>query len=255
MILDCESYDSARQSICETFGIADGALLKFLTNLDLDKLYDDRQAAEIWTDDALIDAVECAFKTKAVPFDRVAWFHLTRTIQTPEAFSEGIFPLTERLESLWQMLISLPGNLERSANLANLRAAGVPDHLYQLKANSPIHSGPYAMLVRESAFCSNEMHNHDYLRVPEIIEDICNGYMKQFGKSILSEVSEALTPCVIKFEMHDDSARSLLEPALTYSWCKANGQTLHIRTNTCFDGRGKTVPSESIKKIQFSPVA
>jgi hypothetical protein len=99
------------------------------------------------------------------------------------------------------------------------------------------------------------MANHDYWRVPEIIEDICNGYDKQFGKSISADVGKALTPCVVKFEVRDDSARSLLEPALKYCWCKANDQPLHIGANTCFVGQGKAVPNECIKKIEFSPVA
>ena len=152
------------------------------------------------------------------------------------------------------MLISIPGDAERSANLVTLKTRGVPDRLYELKANSALHSGPYAMLVRQSAFCIAEMGNHDYLRMPEIIEDICNGYEKQFGKSILAEVSEALTPCIVKFEIRDDSARGFLEPALQYCWCKANDQRLNTGANACFDGQGKAVPSECIKKIEFSPV-
>jgi hypothetical protein len=255
MILDCESYASARQSICEIFGISDGALVEFLTNLDRDKLYKDRDDAEIWTNDALISAIECQFETKAVPFDRVAWFHLTRTNRIAAPFAEGILALTERLQSIWQMLISIPGDTERSANLATLKKRGVPDRLYVLKADSALHSGPYAMLVRESAFCSTEMGNHDYLRMPEIIEDICNGYEKQFGKSILAEVGDVLTPCIVKFEVRDASARMLLEPALQYCWCKANGQHLHIGANTCFDGRGEAIPAECIKKIEFLPIA
>lgn len=255
MILDCESYGSARQSICEIFGISDRRLVEFLTNLDLDKLYRDREAAEIWTNDGLINALKIKFQREAVYFEDVAWFHLTRTTHTSAAFGKGILPLTECLESIWQMLISIPGNAERSANLATLKTTGVPDDLYQLKADSALHSGPYAMLVKESAFFSSEMGNHDYLRMPEIIEDICNGYKKQFGESILAEVSEALTPCIVKFEMRDDSARSLLEPALQYCWCKANRQPLHIGANMCFDGQGNSVPSECIKEIQFSPIA
>jgi hypothetical protein len=138
MILDCDSYSSARQSICQIFGVSDGGLVEFLTHLDLDELYESREAADIWTDDALISALETKFQCEAVPFEKVAWFHLTRINKTSAAFAEGILPLSKSLENIWKLLISISGDAERSANLTTLKAARVPDRLYQLKAGSEL---------------------------------------------------------------------------------------------------------------------
>jgi hypothetical protein len=39
------------------------------------------------------------------------------------------------------------------------------------------------MLVREVAF-DRPSEYHDYLWLPEIIEDICNGYQRRYGERI-----------------------------------------------------------------------
>jgi hypothetical protein len=158
------------------------------------------------------------------------------------------------LERIWQTLISIPGDQQRSANLESLKRTGVQDRLYRQKTASAFHFGPYAMLVRESAFWSREMRNHDYLGVPEIIEDICNDYKQRFGTTIETEISTALKPCIVKFEVEDDSASSLVENALRYCWCKANGHGLDFGANNCFDGKGKAIPHENIRKIEFCPI-
>jgi hypothetical protein len=61
VILDCESYQSTLQSL---FGIADTKeLTTLLTGLDLVKIYEEREAADIWTEDALISTVESHLHT------------------------------------------------------------------------------------------------------------------------------------------------------------------------------------------------
>jgi hypothetical protein len=249
-ILDCESYASARKSLRDAFQISDGALIDFLTNLDVDEIYEACDAAEEPRRGALVDAVESHFKCEAGPIEKVAWFHLTRTLPTT-TFAEGILPLGLVLERIWHILISIPGDKERSANLETLKKIGVPDHLYQLKTTSAFHYGPYAMLVRETAFQSKQMGNHDYLGFSEIIEDICNGYREQFGQTIHWQISDALKPCIVKFEVNNPSAPTLLEPAVRYCWCKANGESLDLGANTCFDGKGVLIPYQSIKYIEF----
>ena len=48
------------------------------------------------------------------------------------------------------------------------------------------HYGPYAMLVREIAFNSQVVGNHDYLKIPEIIEDMCMDVQKVYGVDALN---------------------------------------------------------------------
>ena len=77
-------------------------------------------------------------------------------------------------------MIAAVSNSATKANLEKLREVGVPDDLNNEKTTNRLHSGPYAMLVKESAFRSSEIGNHDYLEFPEIVEDICNGYERQY---------------------------------------------------------------------------
>jgi len=58
---------------------------------------------------------------------------------------------------------------------------------YNLKTSSSIHWGPYAMLVKEIGF--NDVGNHDYLRVPEIVEDICLSFQQQYGIEVMTTTS------------------------------------------------------------------
>jgi hypothetical protein len=69
--------------------------------------------------------------------------------------------------------------------------------------------------------------------MPEIIEDICQGYEERFGVNIQSEISGALKPCVVKFVCDPGSEeRHRLEPSIGYCWCKINNENL-INANTC----------------------
>jgi len=86
---------------------------------------------------------------------------------------------------------------------------------------------------------------------PEIIEDICNGYLRKFGSRIHDEVSAALRPCIVKFEVADEDTESLIPTVLNYCLHKEYGQELAIGTNTCYDGKGEAIPRSAIRKIEF----
>jgi hypothetical protein len=66
-----------------------------------------------------------------------------------------------------------------------MRASGEISFLYNFKEEGPddIHGGPFGFLVREVAFHSPSLSTHDYLGMPETIEDICHGDEDQFGES------------------------------------------------------------------------
>jgi hypothetical protein len=182
-------------------------------------------------------------------WDSVYWFHLTR-VPAGTDFSDGILPLHLALDRIWTGMMAIV-DAEKRANLQSLRELGVPDYLYVLKTSNTALSGPYAMLVKESAFHSEVMGNHDYLAVPEIIEDICNGYHKQFGESIYEGIVSRLMKCVVKFEWSEYDRAGLAPTVLSYCWCRVHNEALHIGANTCLDAGGKTIPREAIRTIEF----
>ena len=95
------------------------------------------------------------------------------------------------------------------------------------------------------------MGNHDYLELPEIFDEICRGYEQAFGESIHGEISVALKKCVVKFEVTDERGNNLIAPSLLYYWCKAHNKELSRAGNNCYDGKGTTIPSAAIRKVEF----
>ena len=185
--------------------------------------------------------------------DSVMWFHLTRTVKSSD-FSEGILPLDIALEKVWEILVSLVNTCEQRENLAKLRMQGVPNRHFKLKVNENMHQGPYALLILDVGFKSEEVGNHDYLRIPEIIEDICDGYQVKFNESIKEIVINKLKKCVVKFEANTETKETnhrFLTPALSYCWCIINEEELGSHESTCFDSEGKIIPKKQIIEIKF----
>lgn len=248
-VLDCESHESSLKSICDLYGTDVTRVNKFLLKVDLDEEYL-REIVLKDSDDHLTDLFEKHFGKPTQVLDRVCWFHLTK-VPLGTDFSEGILPLHLALDKIWRTVISIPSDPRKRAHLQKLRKEGVPNHLYLLKTQNLIHSGPFAMLVRETAFHANSMGNHDYLEFPEIIEHICNGYEQAFGESIHQEISVALRKCIVKFEVTDESGNDLIAPSLLYCWCTAHNEELSYGANTCYDGRGTTIRFAAIRKVEF----
>jgi hypothetical protein len=166
-------------------------------------------------------------------------------------FSEGILPLHLALDKIWTAMTAIVNPIKK-ANLDKLRAFGVPNDLYILKtANPTCFAGPNSMLVKESAFHSEAMANHDYLAMPEIVEDICNGYKKQFGESIHEEIATGLRKCIVKFKVPAERDEEHAAEVLSYCWCKYHNEDLHHGANMCHDNDGKTIPYSAIRKIEF----
>jgi hypothetical protein len=131
-----------------------------------------------------------------------------------------------------------------------MRREGVDDFQYNLKIDK-LHAGPFAMLVRESAFHAETLGNVDYLRVPETIEDICIGYNAEFGESIFEEISRALRKCIVKFKSIKDTAPYLISAALTYGWCKANSAKFTHAIGVGFDAEGEAIAPNDIVNVEF----
>lgn len=182
--------------------------------------------------------------------DRVFWFHLTRV--PPSAnFSEGILPMNLALPRIWDTVEGVVEDTPNHESFKEFRAKGRGSFQYELKKDCEVHAGPFAMLVRESAFKAKEMGNHDYLDLPEIVEDICNGYQEHTGKSIHRVLRTALTPCIVKFWSDGRRGPDCVEAALFYLYSRRHGEPLSIEGNTCFDGGGQVVAPERIVSIEM----
>jgi len=133
-----------------------------------------------------------------------------------------------------------------------MRQNGVPDRHYQAKAGEPFHAGPYAMLVREIAMHPRKNGNHDYLWLPEIMEDICNGYKQAHGEMLHDELNRALVPMIVKFWSAKYCGDDCIEVALDYLYRTAHDRASFRIPNTCFEGENKAIPPEQILRVEVT---
>lgn len=238
------------RSIADAYGANTADLTAFLSSVDLEGEYE-RKKILTTGDEYLLELFHSRFGRSAHLWDSVCWFHFTR-VSLNSDFAEGILPLHLALDKIWRAMIAAVRDSAKKSNLERLREVGVPDRLYNLKTTNALHSGPYAMLVRESAFHSGEMGNHDYLEFPEIVEDICNGYERQYGESVHKEISSALRKCIVKFQNPPDRpGAALAAPTLLYCWCKVHNERLTLDANTSYDANGVVIPRSAIRGVEF----
>ena len=119
-----------------------------------------------------------------------------------------------------------------------------------MRTSDNFHDGPYAMLIRDTAFKSDEMGNHDYLKVPEIIEDICIRFKEVYSHDLLEMYIKSTQSCIIKF-VSDFANPDNISAAIYYLHNKIHHKDLSIYCNNCFDGEGNHIPRENILNVEF----
>lgn len=249
MRLDCETKDTTITSLGTIYNVDGNDLVEFFRGFDLDRFYEDNSPG-IPADRFLFQNFQDSFGPPSQKVTEICWFHLTRTL-SDNKFHQGILPLGKALELIWKTLLRIFENTEHYLRLQELKNGGVENYHYQLKTPDPFHWGPYAMLVRETAFRSKEMCNHDYLWLPEIVEDICNAYHEAYNIELYDSVLKATSPCIVKFLERTEDGNWCLEPAVYYLYLVTNNEELTIDANTCFDGKGRIIPKENILEIEF----
>jgi hypothetical protein len=252
--LDCETVETTLASVANIFGISPAFLETFLDELETPNW--DAEEPSLYPSQVV---EKLQGKTgEACSFDATCWFHFTRTLET-NRFEDGILPLGESIDLVWQALFSL---LERG--LSKVEWDSFREHvesdscsrsgcLYQLKLRNPRLWGPYALLIREFGFRTPELGNHDWLRIPEIVEDICLCFEQRYGSShLMRRFQENTSPCVVKFVEHR-ADQANLETALYYLYTMHYGYGWSQYFGNTFDRSGESVPASKICKIEFFP--
>ena len=250
VFLDCESQESTYLSLTKLFSCSKEDLIALLSAIDIEAIYQDFGSSPgIPPDEYVYQKATNAFGVHFAP-KYICWFHLTRTTQDA-TFEQGILPLGKALNGIWETLFKIFESTKHHKNLVKLKASRVENYHYKLKTPDSIRWGPFAMLVKEAAFKANEIGNHDYLWLPEIIEDICNAYHDKYKFFIRDDVVNSLKPCIVKFKNHFRSDYGCIEAALYYLHACIRKEKLCLDTNTCFDGKCEIIPFEDIMKIEF----
>lgn len=249
-VLDCETQETTLASICRAYRCEAKAIISTLKQIDLEAIYGITPWPTVPPDEFLFDFVADKLAEPELPHE-ICWFHFTRTTSGC-SFAEGVLPLDAVLPKVWETLIEIAPSASARDNLRNLREDGVPDFQYGLKTSNRLHWGPYGYLVREVADHAYDLSQHDYLAMPEIVEDICNGYKKRFGASLIEHFRRELKPCAVKFVMPAGSRGfDTLRVALSYLYSSVKQEELGHSCITCFDGEGIAVPVERILSVTF----
>lgn len=250
VILDCESLDSTYDSIKSIFGLTREAVDGVLASLDVERFYAENRDYPHDAPHLLLERIK-AESSSPSQFDAVCWFHLTRA-QSSKTFENGILPLGDQVNAIWESLRLLAGSRVSDHDWSEFRNNMGDSHsayLYHLKVRDRDHWGPYGVLVRDAALCPAEIGHHDYLAVPEIVEDICLCFAERFDFDLVSKFTENSQPYIVKFIEETPHPRCL-SPALYYLYSRFHGERLSLSCNTCFDGRGKVVCAQKIQKIE-----
>jgi hypothetical protein len=250
IVLDCETFESAVNSLSRIFQTTPDILCSLLSVKEIAAHYETHWRELPDFKDYVYAIAENHFGSPK-PLDAVCWFHTTR-ILPGTTFSEGILPLGAALPSLKTRLIGAISNVHVREHLQDvLYSGGVADHHYLNKTQESLHWGPYAILVREVAFHATKLSQHDYLGMPEIIEDICNGFLKTAGIDLMPEFIEKLKPAIVKFIYTDNYDESCIATALCYAHSRIHEGAPCTNSVYCFDGENNPVPAQHILKVEI----
>jgi len=252
-VLDCESFQTTLLSLETITQVKQDNILNFLYNFDMDDFYHKNPLYK--SGDKLL---LLKFKNEFDPiinYDQSNWFHLTR-IYKNEDFKSGILPLVDVVEDKWDKLYSLISNKISEKEWAEFRrdmergALGPHSSLYKFRMSSTDFKGPYAISIKETAFLSDQIRNHDYLAVPEIIRDICFSFEQSFNQDLFKEYTKNSVPCIVKFKT-EFSHPNLIGKVLFYLYQTVHEKALNANCKTNYNAKGNKIPPEDILKVEY----
>lgn len=248
--LDCETIDSTYESLEQILGTTRLRLEPLFEGLDVESFYRNKPHHPQPPEDLIFSEVR-KLATLEGDYDRTCWFHLTRTLD-PNTFEQGILPLGKCVDDIWNLLYSFAHKHVSAKEWDEFRRdMGSHDHagLYEMKVGDVTEWGPYAILIKDHAFGSKEIGNHDYLSAPEIVEDICMCFTQKHGFDLLTAFTKRTKPCIVKF--FNGPRSDCVETAIYHLYKSHRGEGCSQQCNTCYDAEGVQVPPERIMTVEF----
>ncbi|EOA3638208.1 MULTISPECIES: hypothetical protein [Klebsiella pneumoniae complex] len=248
--LDCSTRSQVLLTLSAGFGCAVAEMENVLLSIDLEKIYETDHSIMIDSSQYLREYV---YSELGIPgtFTTALWFHGTRTF-ADNTFENGLFALNQSESLVMDMLVNLAPDAEAKERLQawNFHAA-VPDFLFQTRTKEKIHWGPYGHLVREVHLHARKLWQHDYVRLPELVEDVCNAYKKTYGRDLTEYFLKVLNPCIVWFRANIDYQEGALEAALSYAYTSVRKLPPESDAVYGIDRHGKRVSADDIVNVEF----
>lgn len=254
-ILDCENDKTMFESIKQITGIPKNELIIMFDKFNLDEFYETNTRFSQTADSLFLNKIKEMSNISQFHYNQTNWFHLSRTTKSNN-FKEGILSLGDNLENIWDLLFTLQEGFLSKDEWSVFRKSLESEYtsnsalLYRMKTSDKKLWGPYAMLIREVTFHSKEIGNHDYLKAPEIIEDICFPFQEKYGFDLLTKFQEVTSSCIVKFET-TDVEEWYIGVVINFLYHKHHNLELNLDCNACFDNGGKSIPNESLLQIEY----
>lgn len=242
-ILDCESVETTYNSLERILGVTRQSMEKVFQDFDIDRYYTLNPNSYDRPNELLLSKVLGSDQLD-IEFDCVCWFHLTRTVQTNK-FEEGILPLNKAINLIWDFLYALVDKELPLKEWIKFKSGSL--------SRAPKEFGPFAVLVREGAFRWRELGNHDYLAVPEIVEDVSINFGKIYKLDLLERFKNNTSPCIVKF-INDRVYPGLIGRALYYLYTVYRGLKFSHLCTTNFPGQNEVIAKNRILKIEFPEI-
>lgn len=247
--LDCQSVDSTFGCVCWILNISRPQLETILDDIENIEFPGSVPLDHLMREAVTSRAPICHLPTNCF------WFHATRADETASFETEGIRPLPEQLEKIWDFLRPLASQLsdqEWQEFRQGMETTNPHHHayLYRLKVLETKHQhGPFAFLVRDAAVGRGWNGHHDYLRIPELTEDIIRCLADTLGLDIRDQYWQATNPCIVKFSTEFEDR--CLAPALTYLYAVHRGLKQTVDCNDNYQSGGKPVPASSVVDVEW----
>ncbi len=224
-ILDCQSYDSALQSLAEIFWMPPETLESRLRACTVEARLASNERFQQFVSDNTVEFREPRCSGSY-------WFHNAR-VRTPDVFRQsGIKPLSGVLDDVWAMFFDVIGNRLSQTEKEEFRTAVGLDRIkgrtavaYAMITDAP-YSGPFAKLIREQADYTIAMNHFSYQKRSAIADHILKCLRQKHDIDLTAEFEAVTTPCAVKF--FSAKIAPPLQQALVYLWSKAHADEVEF---------------------------
>lgn len=250
-ILRCRDLDTAIASLAALFHVDRRRLVRVLPGAANAALADPEGSTS-----AIVPALAAALGQKPATPRRIHFFHGTRTFDPQAFFDCGLLPLSRALDEIWNRMKGLAHEIPE-ADFATFRHGledgPIQDLTYrQRRSMGALEEGPHGVLVRDvlvkaAAYGSST----EFLRVPEIIGDICFAASNELNIDLERRFLQATTSCIVEFSVDGRSVDKALAAACWYAEAALRGTTAgggYAFHN--FGGDGIPVPAQDIVCVE-----
>jgi hypothetical protein len=243
--LDCESVESTYRSLERITGLNRNALNSRL---------DHYKALNVPVPEAnpynfMVDLITEG-QSGTLRHTGTCWFHATRT-HDPLSFKKGIKPLSEMLGFFWSFLHSLVADWISEEqwlafqNKVEAEGYGLCRGVIEARLGAT-DGGPWGFLIQDVPL--HPEHHQNYLRTPEIVEDICRCFKTEFRFDLQQLYFQITSPCIVKFVSRMPRTGEI-GCALYYLDHMRAGNDVNWINSWCLNGRGKPIPKEDILNV------